>query len=69
MCNSALHPVCVSLASFPSSLVAFPLCRYAGFECDYSRYPGPQAAAAFIRSYLAAGGDPAVRQPTGRVPH
>ncbi|PSC74962.1 putative ethanolamine kinase [Micractinium conductrix] len=34
-------------------------CEYAGFECDYSRYPGPQAAAAFIRSYLAAGGDPA----------
>ena len=32
-------------------------CEYAGFECDYSRYPAAPAAAAFIRHYLAAGGD------------
>lgn len=37
------------------------VCRYAGFECDYSRYPDQQKAAEFIRHYLAAGGDAAVR--------
>ena len=28
--------------------------EYAGFECDYSRYPEKDAAGRFIRSYLAA---------------
>ena len=26
--------------------------EYAGFECDYSRYPNKQAIAAFMRHYL-----------------
>lgn len=30
-------------------------CEYAGFDCDYSRYPDAQQAAEFIRHYLAAG--------------
>lgn len=30
-------------------------CEYAGFECDYSRYPGQAAAELFLRHYLAAG--------------
>jgi ethanolamine kinase len=29
-------------------------CEYAGFDCDYSRYPDAQQAAEFIRHYLAA---------------
>ena len=32
-------------------------CEYAGFECDYSRYPAAPAAAAFIRHYLLAAVD------------
>ncbi len=32
-------------------------CRYAGFDCDYSRYPDAQQAAEFIRHYLAAGSE------------
>ncbi|KAG1677822.1 hypothetical protein FOA52_008586 [Chlamydomonas sp. UWO 241] len=28
--------------------------EYAGFECDYSRYPGPAAQSTFFRHYLAA---------------
>lgn len=31
-------------------------CEYAGFECDYTRYPGPEAAGRFVRAYLAAAG-------------
>ena len=27
--------------------------EYAGFECDYGRYPDRQGAASFIRHYLA----------------
>ena len=27
--------------------------EYAGFECDYGRYPGAAAAALFLRHYLA----------------
>ena len=30
------------------------LYRYAGFDCDYTRYPDPRQAAEFIRHYLAA---------------
>lgn len=29
--------------------------EYAGFECDYSRYPSPQQQHLFFRHYLAAG--------------
>lgn len=29
--------------------------EWAGFECDYSRYPKPPAAAAFLHAYLAEG--------------
>ncbi|KAI7845556.1 hypothetical protein COHA_000847 [Chlorella ohadii] len=32
-------------------------CEYAGFDCDYSRYPDAQQAAEFIRHYLAAGSE------------
>ena len=28
--------------------------EYAGFDCDYSKYPMPEAAQNFIRAYLAA---------------
>lgn len=33
-----------------------PACahRYAGFDCDYTRYPDSRQAAEFIRHYLAA---------------
>jgi hypothetical protein len=37
-------------------------CEYAGFEGDYSRYPGPEAAARFVRAYLAAAGGVAEAQ-------
>ncbi|KAL4433561.1 hypothetical protein ABPG75_000002 [Micractinium tetrahymenae] len=29
-------------------------CEYAGFECDYTRYPGKEQAVLFIQHYLAA---------------
>ena len=29
--------------------------EWAGFECDYSRYPKPPAAAAFLHAYLTEG--------------
>ena len=34
--------------------------EYAGFECEYSRYPNKQATAAFMRQYL--------RQQLGKLP-
>ncbi|KAJ9455362.1 putative ethanolamine kinase [Diplonema papillatum] len=30
-------------------------CEYAGFECDYSRYPGKEQKKAFIKAYLRDG--------------
>lgn len=33
--------------------IANHFCEYAGFECDYSRYPDQDQAALFMRHYLS----------------
>lgn len=44
--------------------------EWAGFECEYSRYPQPPAAAAFLHAYLAEGATaPPVSLQRDQFPH
>mmetsp|Transcript_13939 Transcript_13939/g.37215 ORF Transcript_13939/g.37215 Transcript_13939/m.37215 type:complete len:456 (+) Transcript_13939:67-1434(+) len=41
--------------------------EYAGFDCDYSQYPGPEAQALFFRHYTASEPSPFPHQPTPHI--
>ena len=48
--------------------IANHFCEYAGFECDYSRYPDRDQAALFMRHYLSEGSAHEPVRPHGHLP-
>lgn len=63
-----LHPICPASAADGVTFIDFEyadwtprgfdwgnhFCEYAGFDCDYEKYPDNQTVGSFIRSYLTA---------------